>query len=219
MQRERAMHVVYSLQGLVLLFSLVTFMTGDSGHAASAAIVFAVTLVPYALEQRHEVVFEPPVYLAIFTAIYLHGVGDLMGFYDDLHPYFDKIAHGTSAAIITMLALVLVLLLDRSNRHPLEGKIIFIGIVSMTITLGALWEVTEFAVDQIFSTTLQRGLDDTMFDLCFDIIGALVAGTGGYLYLAALPRKQLEGRFFQERGVPNNQHGPGAAEGKVIATE
>ncbi|MDG6256539.1 MAG: hypothetical protein QCH35_02960 [Methanomicrobiaceae archaeon] len=214
MTRERAMHVIYSLQGLVLLFSLVMFITGDLGHAASAAFVFAVTLIPYALEQRHEVVFEPPVYLAIFAAVYLHGLGDLMGFYDDLHPFFDKIAHVTSAGIITILALVLVLLLDRYNRHPLEGRIIFIGIVSMTIALGAIWEVAEFAVDNILATNLQLGLDDTMLDLCFDIIGALVAGTAGYLYLATLPRKQLEGRFFQERGVPNLPADHGAAEGR-----
>lgn len=199
MGRERAMHMVYTLQGLVLLFSLVTFMMGDLGHAASGTIVFAFTLVPYALERRHEVVFEAPVYLAIFAAVYLHGLGDLMGLYDYLHPVFDKITHITSASIITLLGLVLVLLLDRSNRHRLEGKIIVVGIISMTIALGALWEVMEFAADQAFSAGLQRGLDDTMLDLCFDIAGALVAGAAGYLYLVNLPRKQLEERFFQEQ--------------------
>jgi hypothetical protein len=199
MGRENAMHVVWSLQGMVLLFSLVTFMTGDLGHAISGGIVFAITLVPYAIERRHEVVFEAPVYFAIFTAVYLHGMGDILGLYDRLHPVFDKITHITSASIITVLGLVLVLLLDRYNRTRLEGRIIFVAIVTLTVTLGVIWEVMEFAVDQAFSIGLQRGLDDTIFDLCFDFVGALVAGTTGYLYMVNLPRKQLEARFFREQ--------------------
>jgi hypothetical protein len=214
MSRERAMHMIFGLQGLLLLFSLVTFMMGDLGHAVSAAIVFAFTLVPYALERRHEVVFGVPVYFAIFAAIYLHGIGDLMGFYDYLHPVFDKITHITAAVIFTLLGLVLVLLIDRYNTHQLERKVIFVGIISMTIALGAIWEVIEFAVDQVFSAGLQRGLDDTMLDLCFDIAGAVVAGTAGYLYLLTLPRKQLEERFFQEQEGSNESAGTGAAEGR-----
>lgn len=214
MSRDAAMDVVYSLQGLVLLFALVTFMTGDLGHAVSAGIVFAFTLAPYAIERQHEVVFEARVYLAIFIAVYLHGLGDLMGFYDRLHPFFDKITHITSASIITLLGLVLVLLLDRTNRHQLESGIIFVGIVTMTVTLGALWEVVEFAADQAFATGLQRGLDDTIFDLCFDIAGALLAGTAAYLTLAKKPRKQLEARFFRVQDAAAEQAGATPAEGR-----
>jgi hypothetical protein len=214
MGRENAMYVVWSLQGMVLLFSLVTFMTGDLSHAVSGGIVFAITLAPYAIERRHEVVFEAPVYFAMFTAVYLHGLGDILGLYDRLHPVFDKITHITSASIITLLGLVLVLLLDRYNRTRLEGWIIFVGIVTLTVTLGAIWEVMEFAVDQAFSTGLQRGLDDTIFDLLFDFAGALVAGTTGYLYMVNLPRKQLEARFFREQEGTAEPTGNAPAEGQ-----
>lgn len=56
--------------------------------------------------------------------------------------------------------------------------------------LGTLWEIFEFAMDQIFGLTMQKpmlgdpsGLTDTMWDLIVDAIGALGAVILGWVYI------------------------------------
>jgi len=51
-------------------------------------------------------------------------------------------------------------------------------------SIGALWEVFEFGMDQIFGMNMQKsGLVDTMGDLIVDAIGAgLAAMSGGHRF-------------------------------------
>ncbi|MBN1539799.1 MAG: hypothetical protein JW939_06615, partial [Candidatus Thermoplasmatota archaeon] len=52
------------------------------------------------------------------------------------------------------------------------------------VTLGVLWEIFEFGVDQLFGWNMQRsGLKDTMTDLIVDVLGALSVSIAGYLYM------------------------------------
>ena len=46
--------------------------------------------------------------------------------------------------------------------------------VMVAVAIGAFWEIGEFTMDQMFSTTEQWGLDDTMLDLMMDTTGALI---------------------------------------------
>lgn len=41
--------------------------------------------------------------------------------------------------------------------------------------VGVLWEISEFVADKLFRLNAQRGLDDTMFDLIFNIFGSYFA--------------------------------------------
>ncbi len=57
------------------------------------------------------------------------------------------------------------------------------------MTIGVLWEVFEFVIDQIFATNMQKsGLVDTMYDLIVDALGAALGSMAGYFY--------LKGRWF-----------------------
>jgi len=52
------------------------------------------------------------------------------------------------------------------------------------MTLGACWEVIEFAMDQTFGLNMQKsGLMDTMGDLIVNGIGAVFASLVGFLYV------------------------------------
>ena len=55
---------------------------------------------------------------------------------------------------------------------------------SFAITIGALWEIFEFAMDQVFGLNMQKtGLVDTMWDLIVDTLGAGLGATAGFFYL------------------------------------
>ena len=58
------------------------------------------------------------------------------------------------------------------------------------LAVGALWEVFEFAMDELVGMNMQTpflgdpsGLTDTMWDLIVDALGALTIALAGYLYM------------------------------------
>jgi hypothetical protein len=67
------------------------------------------------------------------------------------------------------------------------------------LAVGALWEVFELAMDQTFGLQMQKprfgdpsGLADTMWDLTFDAIGALLVSTFGWWYMIHDERTFIE---------------------------
>ena len=54
----------------------------------------------------------------------------------------------------------------------------------VAMTMGAIWEVFEFFMDQSFGLNMQKsGLLDTMWDLIVNTIGAALGATAGFFYL------------------------------------
>ena len=54
----------------------------------------------------------------------------------------------------------------------------------LAMTVGSIWEVFEYLMDQSFGLNMQKsGLDDTMGDLMVDAAGASIAALSGFLYL------------------------------------
>jgi len=52
------------------------------------------------------------------------------------------------------------------------------------VMIGALWEIWEFTLDQLFGLNTQKsGLVDTMWDLIVDAMGALIGAGAGWAYL------------------------------------
>jgi hypothetical protein len=74
---------------------------------------------------------------------------------------------------------------------------LFAFVFSMAV--GALWEVFEFAMDQTFGLQMQKprlgdpsGLTDTMWDLAFDAIGAVIISIFGWWYMIRGQRSFIE---------------------------
>lgn len=54
----------------------------------------------------------------------------------------------------------------------------------VAVSNGAVWEVFEFAMEQLFGLNMQKsGLIDTMWDLIVDCLGALIGALSGFVYL------------------------------------
>ncbi len=89
--------------------------------------------------------------------------------------WFDEVIHAyTSMAITLALALFLagsVLVGARDHR-----LLLILVIASLGIAVGALWEVGEWAYDQVIAGDVIKGKRDTIIDLIVDSLGAVVAG-------------------------------------------
>lgn len=52
------------------------------------------------------------------------------------------------------------------------------------VMIGAVWEIWEFTLDQLFGLNTQKsGLVDTMWDLIVDAGGAIIGAGAGWAYL------------------------------------
>jgi uncharacterized membrane protein YjdF len=52
------------------------------------------------------------------------------------------------------------------------------------MTIGATWEIFEFAMDELFGFNMQKtGLDDTMGDLMINAAGATLGAGTGFFWL------------------------------------
>ncbi len=104
--------------------------------------------------------------------ILLHSFfGQFLGFYDSV-PFFDKGLHFVGSALGSIFFYFIVATNSKFWKAELDKKrAVFISFL-LTNFAGIIWEIAEFIADEFFSLNAQRGLQDTMLDLIFNILGA-----------------------------------------------
>jgi hypothetical protein len=97
-----------------------------------------------------------------------------------------------------ILGFLLVYVLNESRRIGTHLRAGFVALFAFTfaVTVGTLWEIFEFAADQIFGSNMQKpmlhdpsGLTDTMWDLIVDAAGAAVISGFGWWHMKRAARR------------------------------
>lgn len=163
--------------------------------------LFLVTLILVALFSpilfRRQLQIELPAefhmtaVLFAFASLYL---GEIQRFYDHFW-WWDMALHTSAGFLMGILGFLLVYLLNETHRVELRmtpGFIAFFAFL-FAITIGTVWEIFEFVVDQFLGTNMQKpmlddpsGLTDTMWDMIVNAIGAFVVSISGWRYLKGL---------------------------------
>ena len=109
----------------------------------------------------------PTLFDFLFVVAALLNAGGWIGLFYQPGPY-DEITHAFTTFSITLALSFIVYqsMLPLFRRHR---RLYILTIASFGIAIGALWEVTEWAIAVI------NDLDDTIVDLIMDTIGALAA--------------------------------------------
>jgi hypothetical protein len=141
----------------------------DPGAVVNAVIALAGTFLPDAAERRYAVTLRPWQRLYAESAMLTHAVG-MLGPYDDVW-WWDHLTHTHSA---TLLGGVVHAAARRRDRDPLPH--VLAGVAGG----GALWELAEYATHGLsrrigFDPVLvSYGRTDTLLDLLFNLVGALL---------------------------------------------
>lgn len=142
--------------------------------------------------------FEVPVEVHIsVTAFAFLGLvlGDGLNFYGKIG-WWDSLLHFTSGIILSFIALWLLQMLILRRRYLfMHRALLYIFVVAFSLAVGAVWELCEYTVDDIFHTNNQQymattrativssddepleghnALADTMKDLALDLAGAIL---------------------------------------------
>ncbi|WP_247000622.1 hypothetical protein [Halosolutus gelatinilyticus] len=194
--RRRQRQLTYCMELALVGLFFVGVDRGNVGIVVNTAVALAVTQLPPVLERDYEIPMDPRLTLWITTAVFLHAFGivglpgSATNFYGDVW-WWDHMTHALSSSLVAAAGYATVRALDEHTTEIyLPRKFVAVFILLFVLAFGVLWEILEFAIALsaeafgVGAVLTQYGLDDTMLDLVFDLIGGLVVALWGWVYLA-----------------------------------
>jgi len=203
MKRPAGLYLAYLLQILIAANVLLAFSLGEYSQVFGGVVGLCLTLVPAVVTRLGSLTLPWQVNLLIALSLYLHVAGEIQGFYVLYYPYYDKIAHLVSGITVSVLAFVIVLLLDRFGRLNLTRWMIVGFIIIAAMAMEGFWEIYEWLFDTFLGTHLQYDLDDTMLDMISVLIGAIVVALAGNRYLTRFSKEEIAGRMVVSKEAPS----------------
>lgn len=110
----------------------------------------------------------------IVIAILINIAGYVWDLYERFS-WFDEVLHAFTTFALTLP--VALLLYDVVLMGAHTQRVLFVLVVaSLGVAIGVLWEIAEWAYDQMVPENAILGKLDTIIDLAMDIIGGALAG-------------------------------------------
>lgn len=163
----------------------------------NAGLGLAVTFAPALLERNYSISVSPFLSLWISSAVFFHALGSF-GFYGSVW-WWDHLTHALSASLLAAIGYTVVRSIDLHKEDvELPNRFMFVFILLTVMAFGVVWELFEFGLDIIADITkvsmplAQHGLTDTMKDMMFNTLGAVITATAGQAYLNEFSRKLRE---------------------------
>lgn len=168
----------------LLLAGVYALMTGrwSVAYAAGGALVLSYLpqLLASQIKVRLPLQFQFFITLFLYASLFLGEVGD----YYEKFWWWDVVLHGFSAFAFGFVGFLTLYLLYARHKLSASPLLLSIFAFSFGLAIGTIWEIFEFAMDSLFGLNMQKsGLQDTMWDLIIDSIGAGIASFIGYIYL------------------------------------
>jgi hypothetical protein len=165
--------LAYFMQFLILVFIVIAATRGRYLSIIEGTLCFIVTFLPLILKRKWKITLPWTINFLIVFSLYIHYSGQVLGLYNNFPIPYDDLTHFIGSGTVALLGFALAIVFEKYTRAKLRKNHIVLFIIIFTLAFGVMWELTEFAVDNIFGTFTQRGLDDTMIDLIFDLIGGI----------------------------------------------
>ncbi len=185
------------LRGTLVLAIILSII----GHNWIVVLVSLLTLIltylPFWIKSKYKINipldFEFAIILFVYFSLFL---GEIKEFYE-LFWWWDIMLHTSSAIALGCIGFIVMFVLNKTNKVRTKPIWIAVFAFCFALSIGAIWEICEFGMDQIFNINMQKsGLTDTMWDLIIDSIGALIAALVGYAFMKG---KQISyiGKFIK----------------------
>lgn len=171
---------------------LTVFLVSAIMAVVAAPLIFA-DRVPVKIPTEFQVLAV----VFIFGALFL---GEIRQFYERVW-WWDMALHATSGLLLGILGFMLVYVLNENRRVDIFMRPRFVAFFAFLfgVSIGAIWEIFEFGMDQVFGLTMQKpmagdpsGLTDTMWDLILDTFGALAISLFGWWHMRRPEESFLE---------------------------
>jgi len=181
--------------GLVVML-FIGLERGTTGIIVNTLVAIGVTRLPGLLERDYGIPMDAGLTLWITSAVFLHALGTVglpgsQGSFYQNTAWWDNVTHALSASVVAATGYSVARAVDvHDDRVRLPPGFMFAFILLVTLAFGVFWEVIEFVVAEAAvllgsgPVLTQYGLDDTLLDLVFDAVGAVVVAVWGTAHLA-----------------------------------
>lgn len=203
--------ITLALQAIIAMGLAVEVYEAQWLNVAVISGILLLTALPSLVARRLDVFipaeFELLTIAFIFAAVFL---GEMRGFYGRIW-WWDIALHTTSGGLLGIFGFLLVYLLNANPNIHLDMRPGFVAFFAFcfSVAIGAVWEIFEFAMDQLFGMNMQKpmfgdmsGLTDTMWDLIVDAVGALLIAAAGYYHMRHRIRSFVE--YWIEEFIQGN---------------
>ncbi len=155
------------------------------------SFLIILTLTPTILYRKYKFVIPHEIEIVAIVFIFASGyLGEVREYYEKFW-WWDKILHTSSGILLGIVGFLIVYILNKIERFMIFMKPGFVALFSFTfaVALGAVWEIYEFGMDKFFDLGMQShelysDLEDTMWDIIVDTLGAAIISFLGYFYMA-----------------------------------
>ena len=194
-RRARLIHLVILalLQSIMAVELIFLILDQHWLHVFLIVSIMTALLSPVLLKDRLPAPIPPEIQilaiLFVFAALFL---GEVRDYYARFW-WWDMVLHGTAGLLLGLLGFLVVYILNEDRHVDMHMRPSFLALFAFSFSqcIGALWEIFEFAMDQIFGMNMQKpmlgdpsGLTDTMWDLIVNAVGAAIVSLAGWRYMA-----------------------------------
>jgi hypothetical protein len=178
----------------ILGTAIAELATGDLPYGVFCLGALVLTLVPALHARQLDAGIPLPIELALLWLMIADmTLGNALGLYG--LTWYDKAVHLSSSVLIGTIGFLAIYVLHMTGDRKFHPWLDGVAILLVTLGLGAIWEMSEFLVDQLFSRRTQGSptmgpLTDTMADLFLDAVGGLIAAVFGALFLRRSKRRR-----------------------------
>lgn len=168
----------------VTVILLVGLWTRNVAVVVNATLSLGVTFLPAVLARDWDIRLSTGLTLWIATAVLLHSAG-MLGLYNSV-PWWDHMTHTLSATIVAGVGYATARAVDEySDAIYFPPQFLFVYVLLFTLAFGVFWEVLEFSMRLVSDAVgadavlIQYSLEDTLLDLVFDTVGAILVAAFG----------------------------------------
>lgn len=158
-RKSKLTRVIYAIVWLVVVGVLVrSLFNGQTENVYTCLLTLVLLMMPSIVERKMGVRLPSGLEITIVVFIFAAEIlGELACFYVTV-PFWDKALHTVSGFIYAAVGYSMVDVLNRHRRVSFEMSPVFLALVAFcfSMTIGALWEIFEFSVDQLFNKDMQK---------------------------------------------------------------
>lgn len=196
------------LQACLVILFIIGVISRDLHILLNAVLALFITFLPALMKHRYNLHLDPSLTLWITLAVFLDALGTF-GLYEAIARW-DHLTHAVSSSIIAAAGYVIVRAIDIYNPEiHIPPRMMFVFILLFILSAGVIWEILEFITDElalmigIDAVLVQYGIHDTMGDMLFNLIGAIIVAFWGTFYLNDISYRIAE--IFEQRSDNKNK--------------
>jgi uncharacterized membrane protein YjdF len=178
------MLIIQTLRTSIIIGALLAVFFNAWELVFMSVLTYGLSYIPSLIERKYKV--DLPVQFEIAIVAFIYGaifLGEAGNFYEKIW-WWDDMLHTVSGVILGFAGFLMLYTLYYQKKLQTTPKMLSFFAVCFAVAAGAVWEIFEYAMDQLFGLNMQKsGLPDTMGDLIVDLIGAILVATAGYFYI------------------------------------